>query len=129
MKVLLAPNESDVLVQERAELNADASAGSSVALTVLNNDSIIANDYVVIGREGSETAELQQVSSVTGNTTITVGTLKFAHKANEPVTKYRFNKRKFYGATSKTGSYTELTSDGSPKTIQVDDPQGTILEY
>jgi Protein of unknown function (DUF1320) len=128
VKILIAPTE-DFIKLEKTELNADASAGSSVALTVLNNDSIVANDYVVIGHEGSETAELQQVSSVTGNATITVGTLKFAHKKGEPITKYRFNKRKFYGALTKTGSYTELTSDGSPKTIQVDDPQGTLLEY
>jgi phage gp36-like protein len=128
LKILIAPTESHIKL-EHAELNADASAGSSVALTVLNNDSIIANDYIVIGQEGSETAELQQVSSVTGNTTVTVGTLKFAHKKGEPITKYRFNKRKFYGATSQTGTYTELTGDGSPKTIQADDPQGTLLEY
>jgi phage gp36-like protein len=128
MKVLLAPTENDIKL-EHTELNADASAGSSVALTILSNDNIGVNDYVVIGQEGSETAELQQVSTVIGNTGITVGVLKFTHKANEPVTKYRFNKRKFYGATSKTGSYTELTGDGSPKLIQVDDPQGTILEY
>jgi phage gp36-like protein len=127
--VLIAPNERDILAREHTELASDASAGSSVALTVDNNDNFSANDYVVIGQEGSEKAELQQVSSVAGNGTITVGTLKFDHLAGTPITKYRYNQRKFYGATSKTGTYTELTSDGSPVDIQVDDPQGTILEY
>jgi phage gp36-like protein len=60
---------------------------------------------------------------------ITVATLKFNHVKDEPFTLYRFNKRKFYGATSQTGSFTELTSDGSPKDISVDDPQGTLFEY
>lgn len=128
-QILQAPTEPDVVELERTELDADASAGSSVALTVLNNDSFAQNDYVVIGEPGSEKAELQQIASVSGNSTITVSTLKFAHKKGERITKYRFNQRKFYGATSEDGSYTELTSDGSPKTIQVDDPQGTLLEY
>src|SRR5262249_15826714 len=95
----------------------------------LNNDNIAANDYIVIGQEGSEKAELQLVSSVSGNTTVTVGTLKFDHKKNEPIRKYRFNQRKFYGSETETGTYTELTSDGSPVTIQTEDPQGTLLEY
>src|SRR5262249_40598256 len=43
--------------------------------------------------------------------------------------KYAFNQRKFYGATSKTGTYTHLASDGSPMDIQVDDPQGSRFEY
>ena len=128
-KVLQAVTEKDVVTREKTALASDASAGSSVALSVENNDGFAANDYVVIGQEGSEKAELQQVASVAGNGTITVSTLKFAHETGTPVTKYRYNKRKFYGATSESGSYTELTSDGSPVTIQVDDPQGTILEY
>src|SRR5205823_11725638 len=93
MRVLLAPTEDHIKL-EHAQLNADASAGSSVALTVLNNDSIVANDYIVIGQEGSETAELQQVSSVTGSTTVTVGTLKFSHKQNEPIEAYPIVKTK-----------------------------------
>ena len=128
-RVLQAPTEYDIVQREKTELSSDASAGSSVALSVDNNDGFAANDYVVIGQEGSEEAELQQVSSISGNGTITVGTLKFNHKAGVPVTKYRYNQRKFYGAETETGTYTELTGEGSPVDIQVDDPQGTILEY
>jgi phage gp36-like protein len=128
-RVLQAVTEYDVVQREKTALAADVSAGSNVSLSVENNDGFTANDYVVIGIEGSEKAELQQVASVSGSGTITVSTLKFAHKAGTPVTKYRYNQRKFYGATSATGSFTELTDDGSPKDIQVDDPQGTLLEY
>ena len=129
MKTLIAPTE-DFIKLERSELNADVSAGSDVSLTLLNNDNLSDNDFIVVGREGSEAAELQQINAVvTPGATIQVATLLRAHKKGESITKYRYNKRKFYGSTTATGSFTELTSDGSPVTIQVDDPQGTILEY
>ena len=129
MRTLLAITE-DFIKLERGILNADVSAGSNVAITLLNNDGFSQNDYVVIGNEGSEKAELQQINAaVVSGTAIQVATLKFAHKKNEPITFYRYNQRKFYGATSETGTCTELTADGSPKDIQVDDPQGTLLEY
>src|SRR5690606_34610268 len=68
------------------------------------------------------------VTTVT-NDTITVATLKFNHQSGEPFVVFGYNQRKFYGAENATGSYSELTGDGSPKDINVDDPQGTFLEY
>jgi phage gp36-like protein len=127
MRVLLAPNE-DFIKRERGTLNADAAAGSGVLLSVESSEGVATNDYIVVGYEGSELAELCQVTGVT-DISITVQTLKFNHQISEPFVVYRFNKRKFYGATSAAGAYTELSADGSPKDISVDDPQGTILEY
>lgn len=127
MRYLLAPTE-DFIKRYRGLLSADATAGSSVSLSVINSAGVATNDYIVVGHEGSELAELCLVTATT-STTITVATLKFNHKADEPFTVYLYNKRKFYGATTATGSYSELTSDGSPKDIQVGDPQGTFLEY
>lgn len=129
MKTLIAPTE-DFIKLERAQLDADVSAGANVTLTLLNNDGLSQNDYIVIGREGSEKAEMQLINAaVSAGTDVQVATLKFAHKKGESVTFYRYNQRKFYGALTATGTYNELTTDGSPKDIQVDDPQGTILEY
>lgn len=129
MKKLFAPTE-DFIKVESSRLDADAVAGSAVTITLQNNDGLAQFDYIVIGNEGNELCEMCQIdTAVTAGKTVRVATLKFNHRAGEPVKKYRYNKRKFYGATSADGSYTELTSDGSPKDIQVDDPQGTILEY
>lgn len=127
MKHLIAPTEP-AIKSETGIITANATAGSNVTISVANADGLSTNDYVAIGVEGSELCELAKVSGVT-NTSFTVGTLKFNHVAGEPFTKYLFNKRKFYGATTATGSYTELVADGSPKDIHVDDPQGTPFEY
>jgi phage gp36-like protein len=129
MKELVFPTDPAIKT-EIAILAADASAGSSVTLTLENNDGLANTDYIVIGYEGSELCELAQINqAISGATAVRVATLKFNHQAGEPIVKYRYNQRKFYGATSQTGSYTHLSSYGSPKTMQVDDPQGTIFEY
>jgi phage gp36-like protein len=128
MKQLYAPTE-DFIKGEQAILQADASNGSSVTLNIGSNEGFAVNDFIVVGFEGQDGCELTKITGLTGNTSVVVNTLKLAHKSNEPVIKYRYDKRKFYGATSSSGSFTELTSEGSPKLISVDDPLGTILEY
>lgn len=129
MKILLATTE-DFIKLERTTLIADAAKGTDVELELANNSGMADNTFIVIGQEGSDKAELVKINeAVTPGEGVQVATLIFDHKAGEPVTVYRFNKRKFYGATEAGGSYTELTDDGSPKDIQVDDPQGTFLEY
>lgn len=129
MKNLLAPTE-DFIKLERTTLKADATVGTNVAMTVTNNDGLAQYGYIVIGYEGGESAEIQQINAaVTPGESIQIATLLHAHKAGEPITLYRYNKRKFYGSTEESGSYFELTDSGSPKDIQVDDPQGTMIEY
>lgn len=129
MRTLAAPTEPFIKT-ERTRLAADASAGSNVAVALENNDGILGDTFIVIGHEGSELAELVLVNQeVSGESPVRVAALKFNHQKGEPVTVYRYNQRKFYGAASASGSYSELTGDGSPKDIQVDDPQGTVLEY
>lgn len=129
MRTLIAPTE-DFIKLERTTLDADVAAGSNVSLTLLNNDGLANTDFIVIGREGSEKAELEQINqAVTPGTSVRVATLKFAHKKGEPVVKYRYNKRKFYGSILAAGPFVELTADGSPVIIQVDDLQGTLIEY
>lgn len=129
MKNLIAITE-DFIKTERAELDVNISAGSDVSLTLKNNSGMAQNTFIVIGTEGKELCELEQINAaVSGNTDIQVATLKFDHKKGEPVTVFKYNKRKIYGATTETGTYSELTDDGSPVDIEVDNPQGTQLEY
>lgn len=127
MKVLLAPTE-DFIKRQVGQLNADMNAGSSVVSTVINSDGFAVNDFVVVGEEGAEGSELCQITALTP-TSMTFATVLLFHKKDEPLTKYRYNKRKFYGCTTLAGSYLELTSSGSPAVIAVTDPQGTYLEY
>lgn len=130
MRTLSAPTE-DFIKGERTSLGADVSAGASnVAVTVLNNTNLSQNDYIVIGLEGSEQAELVQINAaVTAGTAIQVDALKFNHKKGEPVVLYKYNQRKFYGSTSADGTFTELAAGATDLEIQVDNPQGTISEY
>lgn len=129
MRTLLAPTEDEIKI-ERTTLAADATAGSNVTLTFESNDQMAENGFIVIGREGTEKAELEKINqAVSGASQARVATLLRDHKAGEPVTIYRYDKRKFYGSLTENGTYVELTDDGSPKAIQVDDPQGTLLEY
>jgi phage gp36-like protein len=129
MRFLAAPTE-DFIKLERTALTEDVAAGTNVSLPVQNSDGFSEDNYIVIGHEGSELAELQQVNqAVSAAGSVRVATLKFNHTKGESVTRYRYNQRKFYGATTAGGVYTELTGDGSPKDMQVDDPQGTVLEY
>jgi phage gp36-like protein len=129
MRSFLAPTE-DFIKIERTVLAEDAAAGTNVTLTLKNNSQCAENGFIVIGREGSEQAELEKINqAVVAGTDVRVAVLLFPHKAGEPVTLYRYDKRKFYGSLTQDGVYAELTSDGSPKVIQVDDPQGTPFEY
>lgn len=127
MRKLIAPTE-DFIKGERDELTADVSAGSGVTINLLSSGNFAVGEWIVIGQEGSETAELVQIASVPNATSITATTV-LAHKKGEPIVKYRYNKRKFYGSLTSGGSYTELTSSGSPVAIRVNNPQGTLLEY
>lgn len=127
MKVLFAPTE-DYIKRERTKLTAGVSAGNSISIPVDSSTGYAVNDYIVIGAEGGETAEVTQITSVPDATHI-VATLALAHLTDDPIVKYRYNKRKFYGSVTSGGAYTELTSYGSPAVILVNNPAGALLEY
>jgi len=125
MRTLIAPTE-DFIKREMDTVNADVSAGTAVAITVQSSANLAVNDYIIVGKEGSETAEIALITEITSLTAIKA-TLVLAHKKGEPITKIRYNKRKFYGSLTASGVYAEIS--GSPVTIMVNNPQGTIIEY
>lgn len=126
MKVLLAPTEN-LVRRNKAAITADVAAGATTVLVPQTVDFDI--DYAVLGEEGSDTAEIVQVMSGDGINTLTISATINKHYADEPITGFRYNQRKFYGSLLATGPFVELTGDGSPVDINVSDKQGTLLEY
>lgn len=98
-------NFSDANIVETTELNADAAIGAT-SLTLKDNQGFAAADYLVVGRLGSETAELRIVDAPNSNLidlTITAA-LKLAHNRFDPVTKLFGNKMRIYRAANVNGS-------------------------
>ena len=124
MQILNAATEQSILT-ELSYLAADVTANAGT-LTVDNVNGLAANDYLIIEKIGTETAEIVKIASVLGQViTLSVNTV-FAHTDNTQIQKILYNQRKFYRATSKTGTYSLLT--GGTKTIEVDRPDGTFFE-
>jgi len=127
MKTILFPTDQSIK-RERTNVTANTAPGNGVVLPVANSSGYAVNDFIVIGPEGSEQAELCKVTAVTTQT-LTLATMKLVHYTDEPIVKYQYNQRKFYGSLTASGSYVELTSYGSPADILPGDPQGNYLEY
>jgi hypothetical protein len=128
MQILLAPTEN-IIVGEITSLSADEAAAQTI-LSVYNTDGFSAGDYIAIDEIGSEISELRLITSVdaTNRTlSITVAT-NHLHLKDASITKLRYNQRKFYRSSTETGTYSHLSSEGSPVNIQVDQPEGTEFE-
>jgi phage gp36-like protein len=128
MQVLIAPTE-DIVLSEKTNFSADEAAAQTI-LSVYNTDNFVVNDYIVLDELGSEIAELRKISSVdaTARTiTVTVATNQL-HLKDASITRIRYNQRKFYRSSTKTGTYSHLSSEGSPVDIHVDKPEGTEFE-
>ena len=128
MQLLIAPTE-DFIFSEQTFFSADEALGQTV-LSCTNAQGFAENDFIVLGRVGSDTAEIRQISSISADlTTITISVASdFIHVKDEEITKLRYNQRKFYRSTTETGTFSHLSSEGSPVTINVDIPEGTEFE-
>lgn len=109
---------------EQSFLSNPVSAGIS-NLTVKNNDRFAADQKILVGEMGTETAEILQVSSVSGGTTIvtTSGTV-YPHGADTPVYVLRFDKTRFYRSTTGVdGTYSLLD------TVDIDVDNNELKTY
>jgi len=100
-------------------LTASANAAAT-SLTVTNSKGFAANDYIVIGAPGSEKAEIQQIASITNNTTIDItgSVLDSSHTTDTPITFIQWNQVRFFeGDTSAGYSTGTLTTTHDSKTI------------
>lgn len=108
----------------RTRVNADASAAATT-ITVKNTTDYSADDYILVGYDGSDTAEVRQINAVTNKTTLdlTGSPLDFAHDRFEYVTKVEYNQRKLYSCATEDGTYTLVNTFD----LGVNDPKGTLV--
>ena len=122
MQILSAPTEDSVLT-ELTYLSDDVAVAAN-SISVTNPQGFATDDYIVIERVRSETAEVVKIASVSGSEITLSTALNFLHKDGVRIQKILFNQRRFYRSTSETGSYTLLAT----KSIGVDRPDGTFYE-
>lgn len=105
-------------------------------IAVKNNDRFVINDRIMIGQQGQEKTEVVTVTAVNSNGTgLTTGTTKFAHSADDPVYKLRFDQIKIYrSVTGSTGTYATLVTvdldvDNEDLETKYDDTSGLESYY
>lgn len=128
MQILIAATE-DFVFTETTKFSADEAVGQT-ELSCDNASQFSADDYVMLGNLGNDTTEMNQISSVGSDlkTIILKTATKHVHVEGALITKMLFNQRKFYRSSSESGTYTHLSTEGSPIDIEVDGPNGTLLE-
>jgi len=90
-------------IAEQSTLTADAAAAQAV-ISVANVDTLAANDYVLVGIKGSETAQILQVLSIANLAVTFTGNLTVKHFKNEPIYKLKANQAKIYRAANVNGT-------------------------
>lgn len=101
----VAITNPDLSKQEYTKLTAAVSAGSDVSLSVENNQGFVANDLIIIPTEGKEKCEKEKIASVSGNNTIVVPTIKFAHLEGDEVRKTPYDQVILYFCVDEDGTY------------------------
>lgn len=129
---LINPETVDL---ERSYTNLPYSAGAT-SIATKNSDRFAVNDRIMIGEMGQEKTEVVTVSAVNADEmTLTVGATVFAHEANTPVYKLRFDQARFYrSTTTSTGTYTllatvDLDVDNANLSTIYDDTSGEATYY
>jgi hypothetical protein len=102
-ETLRLSNWPEANLVELTKLNADAAAAAS-SITVQNAQGLAADNFICIGRLGSEQAEIIKISSVSSTTVNLATSLSFAQKKYSDVTKLRGDKIRVYRATNVDGT-------------------------
>ena len=126
MNILVASLEN-IILGEETSFDAEEVANQT-ELTVKNTNGFAVDDYIVLSRIGSETAEIRQISSITATSITISSATSFLHEKDSIIQVLRYNQHKFYRSTSESGTYTQLTGEGSPVDIEVSKPEGTEFE-
>lgn len=129
-QTLKIANFNALNIVETSKLDADSIIGAT-SLTLQYNDNFSANDYLYLGRLGSEAGELCVLASLSGSQGIVLsspGTTK-PHSRFDDITSLYGNKLKLYRAANVDGT---LPADGSfslvgsPIAIDFDQVQTTV---
>lgn len=100
---LQSDNRSLLISAKYSYLNNNYLSGVN-SIVITNSNGFTADDYILLGNFGSETAEVVQVSTVTAAThtlALTANT-KFAHSESTKVTILKYNQVKFYNTSLVT---------------------------
>lgn len=108
-------------IQEKTRIT-EKIAAAGTTLAVKNSEGFVADDYILLGKVGSEQTELVKITSVDSDTQFTIGATKFSHSIDCLVSFIQFNKIQFASAATKTGTKTTYTA----QSISGDD---LVLEY
>lgn len=121
--------EPDITVTERSEIRTDIVAGVTV-IPVKNAGKFTGNKYLCIGQYGDETSELKKILNISeADMTVTIDiATTYPHYQDDAVFQFLYNQRRFYRWNTTSNNWEHLSSEGSPKDIEVDNPQGTFFE-
>ena len=89
-------------------ISSDYSSGT--VLTVSNNNSFAADDFIVIGEPSEELTEEKKISSVSGTTTINLASaLNFAHPKGTSIYKVLWDNVSIESRVNAAGTFAEIT--------------------
>ena len=119
MQVLNAPIE-DFILGEKTSLRENISEGVT-SIPVASSKGYENDQFIIIGEVGSESTELAQISDTIEDDVDKLeisSVTEFEHKKGVEIRRIRYNKRKFYRAEEKDGTYIQINN--SPVEIEVD---------
>ena len=108
----------------KTRISSDYSSGTS--LTVENNSSFAANDYLVVGEPSEELSEGKKLDSISGSTTLNIASaLNFSHGKGTSIYKSPWDFISLERRTSSAGTFAEISQSG----IQWDNPKNLTIYY
>lgn len=101
----------DLSANLSTSLGAD-SAAAAVALTVLDNEGWVDNDFFLVESPGTATATIEQVTTVgnRGASFGVVGAMTFAHSIDAPIAKLKERQIRIMGADTLAGAQTQVVA-------------------
>lgn len=83
---------------------------AATTITVVNAADFSANDFILLGVLGSETAEIRKISSISSLTFTLASALSFDHPQDTIITLLDYDQVRFYRSATVTGTITALAA-------------------